>query len=323
MDIDSGNEVITFRPAGEEDSSSWLRTMTREPDNKSETSSSPEEEEVVESEPDPPAEDAAPEDEGHLDKDGPREGDPEPQPQDATEGHPKVYAGKYKSPEDLEQAYTHQQQLVGRHAQRIQQLEYQLQQTQVQAAQQLPTRFDQLSEEHQRHFVEMAERFGSDPVSEYRLYLERQDQQTSQQQQAFAHNYQLATQHVLSHIEDPRFTPHKNAVMRELEQHPEAFEVMRGLAPEQMASWGRYYLDLLADRAEFQQLKAKHTAEVEAARKAGIEEARKAKLMKQGSRTAAGTAGTVRPASGGASVSETGSMLDQLMRRKEARETSY
>lgn len=295
-EIDGTNvaEFFTHENEGNEARSvDWFQKMTGEPKPEKvviteelETDSAP----VVESEQDL-AEEPAPDGEGEP-------ADADAEPDDPTDEP----APEAQTSDDLLHAQRRAE-LLGR---QLAQAQWQLQQTALaqRAVDPEPPRWHQMSPAQQEQLQREAAEIGAEPFEllterraewKARQVLAERDQQLSeayaqQRQEAF----QQAALRVIEHTST--YGEYADHISAEFDSYPEFFEVARQMEPSAMERTLKRFMAGLAAEAKLASMEARTQATVQAARKAGREEAQAGKQAKVNStRTQAARVNTVSP----------------------------
>lgn len=167
-----------------------------------------------------------------------------------------------------------------------------------------PPRWHQMSPAQQEQLQREAAEVGAEPfelLTEKRAawaarqvlaeHAQHQNQAYAQHRQAEFHQ---AAHRVIQFAE--AFESHSRHVMAEFDSYPELFEVARQMEPQAMERTLKRFLSGLAAEAKLKTLEAQSAATVDAARKAGREEAHNGKVNKvNSSRTQAARVNTVTP----------------------------
>lgn len=321
--VDNSNVAEFFSNAegGESESKSvdWFQRMTGNekperagPVDESKTPVESDSPAVVESEQDD-GEEATPGDEGAPAEAGAEPGDPP-----ADESAPASQSSDDKaSVERLER----QLELVG---QQLREAQWRLEQ-QSAAAQSVPEpapkRWEQMSRTEQEQMLQKADAEGMS-LEEYLLdqrlewkareILRERDQQILQGQlQQRKTEWNQAIRSLEAHADS--FDDHRDHVLEQFNAIPELYEFLRSTSPEVMGRVGKAVLDGFAASARLKTLQAREGAVVDAARKAGREEAHAGKTSKTASsRTQTARVNTVSPNLQPAAPQTTKSFIQQL-----------
>lgn len=274
-----------------------------------------EEEAEVESE---VADDEAPSEDGHPEE---AEGSPEehpeadgPAPEQAE--HPRKFAGKYDSIEQFERGFAEQQRALTQAQQNAAMMQHELETLRGRQTQTLVP-YERASAEERQHWEQLGEQLEEDPRVLYNQHqvAQRQNQHIYEQQRQ--QRYRSTLNDVMEFATSGKFSENEQFIADKLTQHG-TLSLASRMPPELMGEWTKSYIEDMDRLARLEKEVARHKDAVEAARRAGIEEARKARELKKEARTVAGSASARRPGSPSKKP-----MLKQLLAQKDSGGYAY
>ncbi|MFI0608639.1 MAG: hypothetical protein ACH37Z_12225 [Anaerolineae bacterium] len=249
-----------------------------------------------------PGEAAAPEGDEQPDQDEPDKDNSDTGSEPREQPDPLI-GGKFKSQDDLLQAYNHGEKRSTQLSQALRESQWQAQQLQTQLAQvqqqsAQPPRLEDLPEAEQLDLEREAHAYGVTAESLYAIRCENQRQQAAAQSEHNARAIEQRQQQWTAEAESvieyaASLEEFAEPVMQQLTEMPELFEALRGMSPESVGKAGRQIVDLLKAKAENVRIQAQSKALQTAAHRNGRDEAHSIRLDKVGARTETSRAGTV------------------------------
>lgn len=264
------------------------------------------------------ADDEAPSEDGHPEEAaGSQEEHPEGAgPESEQAEHPRKYAGKYATIEQFESSHAELQRTLTQTQQSAAMMQHELETLRGRQAQ-TPVRYEQLSKEDREYWERLGEDYEADPRDLYVQHqvAQRQNQHIHEQQRH--QRYTNTLNEVMEFATSGKFSENEQFIANKLTQHG-TLSLASRMPPELMGEWTKSYIEDMDRLAKLEKEVARHKDAVEAARRAGIEEARQAKSLKKEARTAAGSATARRP--GAPSKSK---MLQQLLASQDSGGYAY
>lgn len=242
-----------------------------------------------------PEEDGQPEDAEGSEAEQAEEQPTEDAGPDSDEEQPaRTYAGKFKSADELEKAYSSTEQRMHQALQEAAALRSQLTELQSRQTQQIVP-FEKLPSAERERYEAEADEWGTDPRELYISDLRQQRREHSRHRAQIEADRSAALQRVDAWTQEQKFTPEKEQFIAKQLKANNGLHVLGQMPPQQMESFMVNFISQLSELADLRQSQARHDAEKEEARRAGVREARKAKKAKKTARTEASRSMNARP----------------------------